>query len=140
MSIIFLMLCSCRSQFASEYMLHKKKQIQKWTPLLGEKITLTGEAVNYKIGAGLLIKKDSINIWINGLRSWPENYYLGEGKSKTLEVSGVLIEKYDLPVFRRSKDPKSGITRTGIPIPYGINLKKASHRFLLKDANWVIID
>jgi len=102
---------------------------------LGKVIAVTGKAANTKMGA-LLIMKDSTSLWIEGLDSWPKEYYLGEEKGKTLKVSGTVIEKYDLPVFiYKEGDP----IKSGMPVPEGTDLKKASHRYLLKDAEWEII-
>ncbi len=102
---------------------------------IGEQITLTGKAVNVKLGA-MVVVNDSLSIWIDGLESWPEGYYSTE-ESKWVRVTGKLIEKYYLPVFI-SEDGKP--YQTGIPVPKGTDLKKASHRYLLKDATWEIID
>lgn len=101
---------------------------------LGKIITLTGIAANTKLGA-LLIMNDSTSIWIDGKESWPRGYSLGGGNGKTLEVTGFVIEKYDLPVFISKEDES---TRSGIPVPEGTDLKKASHRYLLKNAKWKI--
>jgi len=102
---------------------------------LGKTITITGEAANAKLGA-LLIINDSTSIWIDEIDSWPKGYYLGEGKGRTLKVTGTLIEKYDLPVYiYKEGDP----IRTGIPVPEGTDLRKASQRYLLKDAIWEVI-
>ena len=137
--ILTLAMSSCRSQDALTYTTFKKNKIEKWSPLLNEEVTITGYAVNLKLGAYLQSKEDSIVFWINGLKYWPEEYY-DEEASKTVKVKGVLIEKYDLPVFRNKKLKTHEITQSGTPIPNGINLKLASHRFLLKDATWAIID
>lgn len=137
--ILTLARSSCRSKDASTYTAFKKNKIEKWLPLLNEEVTIAGNAVNLKLGACLQSKEDSIIFWINGLKYWPEEYYDKE-VSKTVKVKGVLIEKYDLPVFRNKKLKKDEVVQSGIPIPDGINLKLASHRFLLKDATWTIID
>ncbi len=102
---------------------------------LGKEIILEGNAESAKLGA-LMIVGDSTSIWIDGLESWPEGYYSTE-ESKWVRATGKLIEKYDLPVFI-SEDGKPH--QTGIPVPKGTDLKKASHRYLLKDATWEIID
>lgn len=135
-----IILNSCRSQYSKEYTDIKKRQIGKWSPLLNNEVTLIGEAKNSKLGALLAIRKDSIVIWIDGIRSWPIDYAMDENNFETLEVTGTLIEKYDLPIFRKKELSSGEIQRSGIPVRYGINLKLASHRFLLKDATWIIID
>lgn len=103
--------------------------------LIEKKITITGTAINGKLGA-MLITEDRTSIWIEGIDSWPAGYYLGGDNGKTLKVTGTLIEKYDLPVFiyKEDESPKSGI-----PVPEGTDLKEASRRYLLKNADWKII-
>jgi hypothetical protein len=101
---------------------------------LGETISIQGTAINRKLGAQLMTS-DSSFIWIDGLLSWPSEYYSGEYNGKTLKVKGVVIERFDLPVFVE----KEGETKSGIPVPEGTDLKEASHRFLLKSATWEIV-
>lgn len=100
---------------------------------LGKEITLTGSAENSKMGA--VLNGDNFTIYIEGLTQWPDDLLLSE-KPLKLTVSGILIEKYDLPVFVRKKgDP----IISGIEVPRGTDLKKASHRFLLQNARWNLI-
>lgn len=99
---------------------------------LGQKITVVGEANNLKLGA--LLHTGNSNIWIDGIPSWPKGYYVKYGKSKRLQVTGILVERFDRPVFIPETDFWS--SPAGIPVPPGTDLKKASHRFLLKDATW----
>jgi len=103
---------------------------------IGEKITLKGKAVNAKLGAFLLLENGTV-IWMDEIESWPDGYYSAEGHSKTLEVTGTLIEKYDLPVFIDSDSLL--LKPQGIPVPEGTDLNKASYRLLLRDASWIII-
>lgn len=103
--------------------------------LLGQKITVVGQAVNYKLGALILIG-DSLNIWIDGRESWPEEYYTGESISKTIKVTGTLTERYDLPVFVYQEGEPN---RSGIPVKEGTDLKAASHRYLLKNTSWEVV-
>ena len=63
---------------------------------------------------------------------WPEDYY-----GKTVDVTGVVIKKYDLPVFI----PKEGQpVVTGIPVSEGTDLHEASKRYLLRKATWKLIE
>ena len=111
-----------------------KLDTSKLKELLGKRITLFGKAVDAKLGA-MLEMEDGTNIWID-LDAWPAGYYLGEDKNKTLKVTGTLSEKYDLPVFiEKEGEP----IQSGIPVPEGTDLKKASHRYLLINAVWEII-
>ena len=101
---------------------------------LGQKVTFHGKAINSKLGAFLEVNKK--RIWIKGMDSWPEGFYLGGEDGKLLEVTGVLIEKHDLPVYiHKEGEPYSAM----IAYPPGTDLKKASHRYLLEDPKWVII-
>lgn len=97
--------------------------------LLGKEITIIGKASNVKLGAILNTRESSI--WIDGRNSWSEKYC-----NETLEVTGTVIEKYDLPVFiHKEGDPM----RSGMPVPEGTNLREASRRYLLTNAKWKII-
>ena len=63
-------------------------------------------------------------------------HFLRKGDGRTLKVIGTLIEKYDLAVLLyKEGDP----IKTGIPVPEGTDLRKASQRYLLKDAIWEVI-
>lgn len=107
----------------------------KISDFLGQRIEIIGTAVNAKLGA-LLIAKDSTSIWIDGKESWPTGYYSGGNNGKTLKVTGILIEKYDLPVYIQKE---GDLPKSGIPVPEGTDLKEASRRYLLKKAKWEII-
>lgn len=107
--------------------------------LVGKKITLIGKSENEKIGATLKLSNKK-RIYIENFHSWPNNYSFGNEKSKTVKVTGILIERNDLPVFISDDnyDGKS-IIQQGIPVPKRTDLKKISHRFLLKDVTWKIL-
>jgi hypothetical protein len=90
-----------------------------------------------KVGANLRMFADSTHIWINDFHSWPLEYYLGENKWQTVRVTGTVIERYDLPVFKRKS--VQGIVLQGMPISKRRNLKVTSHRYLLKDETWVVV-
>ena len=106
----------------------------KMNELLGKKVEIVGTAVNTKLGA-ILITKDG-SIWINGKENWPKGYYHGGDNGKKLKVIGTVIEKYDLPVFI---EKEGDLRKSGIPVPEGTDLKEASRRYLLKNAQWEIL-
>ncbi len=106
----------------------------KLNKFLGQKIAIYGTAVNSKLGA-LLITKDG-HIWIDAMKEWPNGYYLGGDSGKNLRVTGIVIEKYDLPVFIQNN---GDLRKSEIPVPKGTDLKEASHRYLLQDAKWEIV-
>lgn len=102
--------------------------------LVGKRITIIGKTVNVKGGAILLVE-DKIDIWMDEMDSWPEGYYNSEEEAKTVKVTGVLIERNDLPVY--ISEEKNSIHQQGILMPKGTDLKTASHRYLLKDYKWI---
>lgn len=105
-----------------------------WSLYLNQKVTIEGTAVDAKLGAQLL--GQGPEIWIDGLDSWPEGFYLGGRQGKLLRVTGIVIERNDLPVF--VSDEKEA-QKTGIPVNKESDLEKARKRFLLKDAKWEVI-
>ena len=100
--------------------------------LVGKKVTLVGKTVNRHLGAVLALENGQI-VWMDEMFSWPDGYYT-EKESKIAQVTGVLTERYDLPVF--IQDENDSIVLHGIPVPKGTNLKEASHRYLIKDFDW----
>ncbi len=93
---------------------------------LNKKVTISGVASNVKMGA--IIDTPEGFIYSADFESWPEGYY-----RKKVTATGILIKKYDLPVFIQKKgDP----LRSGMPRPPGTNLKEASKRFLLKNIKY----
>ncbi len=102
---------------------------------LGKRIAVEGWAVNRPIGAELV--GDDFSIWIDGLDFWPEGYYTGGDRGKRVKVTGVLAEDHALPVFIPEKGKP---IPQGIPVPEGTDLYKASHRYLLKDARWELLE
>ena len=97
---------------------------------LGKEITLVGIAENLKVGARL--KGANFTIFLDGIDSWPSEIY-----GKKVSITGTLIERHDLPVFIQKPGKKN--LRDGIPVPKGTDLHAAAHRYLLKDAKWVIV-
>lgn len=98
---------------------------------VGKKVTITGKSTNEKIGATVTLSNGK-RIYIEDFNRWPKNYYLGENQSKTVKITGILIERNDLPVFIANDD---GLAQQGMSVPKGTDLKKATHRFLLKNVS-----
>jgi hypothetical protein len=108
----------------------RKNQKDPLAEQLGKEITLVGVAHNLKVGARL--SGENFTIFIDGIYAWPEEMY-----GKKVSVTGTLIERHDLPVFVQEPGRKN--LRSGIPVPKGTDLHAAAHRYLLKDAKWVVI-
>ena len=89
-----------------------------------------------KLGAALLLENGT-RIWIDKMEGWPIDFYPDEDNAKTLKVTGILIEKNDLPIFVQNE--KTRKAQQGIPVPKETNVEEASKRFLLKKATWSII-
>ncbi len=93
---------------------------------LNKIVTISGIAYNARMGA--IIDTPEGFIYSADFERWPEGYY-----GKKITATGILIKKYDLPVFIQKKgDP----LRSGMPMPPGTNLKEASKRFLLKNIKY----
>ena len=102
-----------------------------WSAVAGQRIVVDGTAANAKRGA--LLETETGTVWIDGLESWPEGYYEGDGTGKRLRVTGTVVERHDLPVFeRRPGEPEM----QGIPAAPGTDLHAASKRYVLTDATW----
>jgi hypothetical protein len=95
---------------------------------LGKQVTMTGLAVNMKLGAGLVVGDHTL--FMDGMDSWPEGYYEGEGEQKKVTVKGTLIVRHDLPVFVQEEGTP---IMSGMPVPPGTDLHEASRRYLLTD-------
>lgn len=136
--IVFLLLFSNCSQ--STVMTALNDDILK--KQLGNIITVEGMTSISKLGPKLLAK-DGGSIWID-TDNPPKYFHSSDPKGVTKRVTGLVIEKYDLPVFiqepRKASDKSVGARGSaGIPVPPGTDLKKASHRYLLANASWEII-
>lgn len=103
---------------------------------VGTVITVEGYAVNRKIGAELI--GDGFSVYIEGLSSWPDGYYIAGDKGRRVRATGILIEAYDLPVFEEGGN--SPLVHQGIPVPKGTDMMRARRRYLLKDAKWELIE
>jgi hypothetical protein len=102
-----------------------------WSKYLSKEVTVRGTAENMKVGA-FVAGKNQEGLYIESLGYWPDGF-----SGKEVEVTGVLIKKYDLPVFI----PKEGEpVATGIPVSEGTDLHEASKRYLLKNATWKLIE
>lgn len=106
-----------------------------WSAHVGKVVTVEGMSINQKVGAALWGEGETV--FIDGLNSWPDGFYLGGEKGKRLCVTGTVIERHDLPVFIPRKGEPA---KAGIPVPEGTDLHKASRRFLLQDAKWTVIE
>jgi hypothetical protein len=122
--ILLIVACSTTKQVVNP----KNEDIKEF---VGKKVTLIGKTVNMKLGA-VLVLENGQRIWMDEMESWPNGFYT-EKESKSVQVTGVLIERYDLPVFVPSND---SIVKQGIPVPKGTDLKEASHRYLMKNYDW----
>lgn len=111
----------------------KKEDLNKF---INKMVTFTGKTVNMKLGA-VLILENGQRIWMSKMYSWPEGYYdikNNNEETKIVIVTGILKQKNDLPVFIQNE--KDSLFRSGIPVPKRTDLKKASHRYLLKNYKW----
>jgi hypothetical protein len=106
---------------------------QNWSALLGQKVTLEGEAVNAKLGAMLMHGEDAI--WIADKDSWPDGFYQGGDHGRLVRVTGIVIERSDWPTFVRNSDEPMA---QGMPAESAAAAQQQSHRFLLQDAVWTV--
>lgn len=109
----------------------KKEDLKSF---IGKKITITGKPVNVKAGAILLVD-DKIDLCMDDMDRWPDGFYTSEEEPKTVKVTGILLERNDLPVY--IPDDKNPIHQQGIPVLKGTDLEEASHRYLLKEYKWI---
>ena len=91
---------------------------------LGTEVSVVGRAEDAKLGARI-VAADKPWIWLDGVHSWPEGY-----RGTLVRVTGILIERHDLPVFiPQPGEPMRG----GMPVPPGTDLHEASQRYLLSN-------
>ena len=96
---------------------------------LGQEVTLEGVAEARKLGAAL--RGDGFDVWIDQLEHWPPGT-----AGRKVRVTGILEERHDLPVFiQKEGEPAAA----GIPVPPGTDLRKASQRYVVRDAKWSLI-
>ena len=97
---------------------------------LGRRVTLVGRAIDTKLGAVLLGR--DFAVYIEGLQSWPEGYYRGDGRGRRVRVRGILVSG-QLPVFVRVPgEPEM----QGIPVAPGEDTPARRHRYVLRGATW----
>jgi len=65
-----------------------------WSEYLLQEISIEGLAMDAKFVAFIQPDKPERAIWIDSLSNWPEGY-LGS----QVKATGIVIQKYDLPVF-----------------------------------------
>ena len=103
---------------------------------IGKQITLEGRCVDSMSGA--LLVGEGFSIYLDGLDRWPEGYYLGDDERTKVKVTGILSEDHGLHVFVQDEDDP--VIKHGIPVPKGTDLKKASHRYILLNAEWELVE
>ncbi len=97
--------------------------------IVGSRVQLRGVAENWKVGAYL----GGQEVWVDlPNREWPEAV-----NGRTVEVTGTLVERHDLPVF--IQDP-SKPAKAGMPVPPGTDLHEASRRLVLENVEWKVIN
>lgn len=135
--LLWICACSKTNQVGnnniSSIEITKKEDLNEF---IGKKVTVTGRPVNMKLGAVLILESGQL-IWMNDMLNWPNGYYGNDKKTKTVKVTGFLIEKNDLPVFISNEN--DSISQQGIPTSKGTDLKEATHRYLLKEYEWIVI-
>jgi hypothetical protein len=96
---------------------------------IGRQVALEGIAEPRKLGAAL--RGDDFDVWIDQMQDWPAGVV-----GRRVRVTGILDERYDLPVYvLRPGEPVAA----GIPVAEGTDLRKASHRYIVRDAKWSLI-
>lgn len=96
---------------------------------IGERVALEGIAEARKLGAAL--RGDEFDVWIDQMQDWPPAVV-----GRRVRVAGILDERHDLPVYvQRPGEPAAA----GIPVAEGADLRKASHRYIVREAKWSLI-
>ena len=103
---------------------------------IGKQITLEGRCVDSMSGA--LLMGEGFSIYLDGIERWPDGYYLGDDERTKVIVTGILSEDHGLHVF--VQDDNDPVIKHGIPVPKGTDLKKASHRYILLNAKWKLVE
>lgn len=118
--VLLVLFTSCSTSLETD--VSNERDLSK---LLGKRITVEGTASNTKYGA-LVITNDNASIWIDKLESWPAEYNAEEDNGKTVIVTGVIIEKFDLPVVVNKNGQQSSD-------------KTSTRRYVLTDAIWGLL-
>lgn len=71
---------------------------------------------------------------MDDLERWPDEF-----SNKKVSVTGILIERHDLTVYI-PEDDENQIPHAARVYPKGTDLHEAAHRYLIKDAKWVIVE
>jgi hypothetical protein len=105
---------------------------ERWGDRRGQRVTVEGTAVDAMAGAMVLRDDGGESIWIDGLDHWPKGYYRGGDDGRHVRVTGIVIERDDLPALVE----QPGEQKQGIPVKSEAELAGARHRYLLTDAKW----
>jgi hypothetical protein len=108
---------------------------EDWSKYVGRTVTLEGTAANAKLGA--VLEGENGMIWIDGLDSWPEGFYLGGDNGKRVRVTGTVIRKDDVPVYVQIP---GDLPKGGISVANEEEREEAKWRYLLKDARWTVVE
>jgi hypothetical protein len=120
--ILLVLLCGCgtrQPEAKEKTVMTAEAWPADWGGVLGKTITLEGKPQEAKMGPVLV--GEGREIWISGLEEWPPG-------AKRVRVTGVVIERNDLPVF---VPDDGGLQKGGMPVAPGTDLEAASHRYLL---------
>jgi hypothetical protein len=108
----------------------------RWQDQIGKTITMSGKAINHKVGA--YISGENKGIYVDLPEThWPIELYHGGDESELVRVTGTVAQRSDLPVF--IPDPNIPAVQ-GIPMPTGTILDEAAKRFILEGVTWQRIE
>jgi hypothetical protein len=128
--MLFLAACSSPADREAEERKAWEERFRRedaWESRLGGQVDAEGVTENLKAGTAVG------GLWIDG--GIPEGL---EGKK--VRVTGRLIRRNDLPVFRREAQRDFGMGPAGIPVPEGVDLERARRRYLIADPVWKKIE
>ncbi len=104
----------------------------RWREKLGQRVTVRGEAHNAKMGALLQGEGFTISVDLPG-DAWPDGLYHGDDKGELVEVTGLVVQRNDLPVFI----PEPGEPmRQSVHVPPGSDPDEARKRYVLENVEW----
>ncbi len=108
----------------------------RWKDKVGQRLTVRGEAHNAKMGA--LVQGEDFTIWVDlPDQYWPTGMYHGEDKGEVVEVTGLVVQRNDVPVFI----PEHGEPiRQGVPVPPDTDLQEAQKRYILENVEWKLVE
>lgn len=109
-----------------------QQQFDGWHGQLGNTVTVSGKAVNHKIGAYLLGEGFGIYVDLPATH-WPSDLYHGGDDGGLVRVTGTVVQRSDVPVF--VDDPNTPPIQ-GIPVPAGTDLDEAAKRYILESVRW----